>query len=72
MKKRYLLQAHPTYEFKGYDKIILKFSELEEILSDKTLYEIWHSALASINAIYLIVDTKSGGMLAQHMVAVAY
>jgi hypothetical protein len=54
------IQANPKYIFQGYDKIVLSFAELKEIIDDKTLYENWHLALSSVYAIYLIVDTKDG------------
>jgi len=54
------IQANPKYEFKGYDKVILKYAQLKEIISDKILYENWHIALSSVNAIYLIVDETDG------------
>jgi hypothetical protein len=54
------IQANPKYEFKGYDKVVLKFAQLKEIISDPILYENWHVALSSVNAIYLIVDETDG------------
>jgi calcineurin-like phosphoesterase family protein len=54
------IQANPKYEFKGFDKVILKYAQLKEIISDKTLYENWHTALSSVYAIYLIVDETDG------------
>lgn len=54
------IQANQKYEFKGFDKMILKYSQLKEIISDKILYENWHTALSSVYAIYLIVDETDG------------
>ena len=54
------IQANPKYTFPGYDKVILSYAELKEIISDNILYENWHTALSSIYAIYLIVDTSDG------------
>lgn len=54
------IQANPKYTFPGYDKVILSYPELKEIISDNVLYENWHTALSSVYAIYLIVDTSDG------------
>lgn len=54
------IQANPKYEFNGFDKVILKYAQLKEIISDKILYENWHTALSSVYAIYLIVDETDG------------
>ncbi len=54
------IQTNPRYAFLGYDKIILSYVELKEIIMDKILYENWHTALSSIYAIYLIVDKTDG------------
>lgn len=54
------IQSNPKYSFPGYDKVILSYNELKEIMSDKFLYENWHTALSSVYAIYLIVDKSDG------------
>ena len=54
------IQNSPRYSFRGYDKVVLSYGELKEILSAKILYENWHTALSSIYAIYLIVDKVDG------------
>ena len=54
------IQANPRYAFPSYDKVILSYIELKEIISDSVLYENWHTALSSVYAIYLIVDTSDG------------
>jgi len=54
------IQSNPKYEFPGYEKVVLSYKELKEILEDKILYEVWHSALSSVYAIYLIVDPIDG------------
>ena len=46
--------------FSGYENAILTYEELREIVQDPTAYESWHTALSSINAVYLIVDRKNG------------
>lgn len=54
------IQENPRVVFSGYENVVLGYSELKEIVEDKTLYENWHAALSSVYAIYLIVDTKNG------------
>ena len=46
--------------FMGYDEVLLSYDQLKEIVDNKEIYEAWHVALKSINAIYLIVDTETG------------
>lgn len=46
--------------FAGYENVILTYHELKEIVKDPTAYESWHTALSSVNAIYLIVDRENG------------
>lgn len=46
--------------FSGYENFILTYEELKEIVKDPTAYESWHTALSSVNAIYLIVDRENG------------
>ncbi len=46
--------------FSGYESVILTYEELREIVQDSTAYESWHTALSSINAVYLIVDRENG------------
>lgn len=54
------IQEYEKFTFKGYENLILDFCNLEEIIHDNILYENWHTALKSVYAIYLIVDTVSG------------
>lgn len=46
--------------FNGYENFILTYDELKNIVNDPMAYESWHTALSSVNAIYLIVDRKNG------------
>ncbi len=46
--------------FKGYEELVLSFDSLKEIVENEAVYESWHIALKSVNAIYLIVDTETG------------
>ena len=36
------------------------FDELKEVVENDTDYELWQAAMAAVNAVYLIVDTKTG------------
>ncbi|MDE7292837.1 MAG: GIY-YIG nuclease family protein [Oscillospiraceae bacterium] len=46
--------------FSGFENLFLNYDELKEIVENPTIYESWHTALSSVNAIYLIVDTETG------------
>lgn len=46
--------------FIGYDKVVLTYAELKEVVEDSDIYELWQAALSAVNAVYLIVDTKNG------------
>lgn len=48
------------FTFKGYENIVLKFHQLEEILTDPIKYSEWETALKSVHAIYLITLLDTG------------
>ena len=54
------IQSNPRFVFAGYENVVLRYNELRDIVKDFTLYENWYTALRSVYAIYLIVDTLSG------------
>ena len=54
------IQADEKKVFSGFEDLILTYDELKEIILNPTVYEAWHTALSSVNAIYLIVDRESG------------
>ena len=54
------IQADKKKVFSGFEDLIISYDELKEIVEDEITYGEWHSALASVYAIYLIVDTESG------------
>lgn len=56
------IQENPRLAFNGFENVLLSYGELKEIMKDQTLYENWHTALSSIYAIYLIVDSADGKM----------
>ncbi len=54
------IQADEKKVFSGFENLILSYDELEEIIVNPNVYEAWHIALSSVNAIYLIVDKETG------------
>jgi hypothetical protein len=54
------IQADPKRVFSGFENLVLSYDELEEIVDNPIVYEAWHTALSSVNAIYLIVDRETG------------
>ena len=46
--------------FTGYEKLIKSYDELKDIIENPEIYDSWHTALSSVYAIYLIVDTETG------------
>lgn len=54
------LQPDKKKVFPGYERVILSYDELNDIIDNPTAYEDWIIPLSSIYAIYLIVDTETG------------
>lgn len=54
------IQANPKMVFTGFENLILTYDELKEISDDTITYSEWHTALSSVNEIYLIVDRNNG------------
>ncbi|MBR3271565.1 MAG: GIY-YIG nuclease family protein [Clostridia bacterium] len=54
------IQSANKQPFPGYERIVLSFDKLKEIIDNYLDYELWQSALSSVYAIYLITDTKTG------------
>ncbi len=46
--------------FPGFERLILTYAELAEVVSQPRRYAQWHAAMRAVNAIYLIVDKHSG------------
>ena len=46
--------------FPGFENLILSYKELEEVIGNTTDYDLWHAAMSSVNAVYLIVDVETG------------
>ena len=54
------IQAAEMKTFSGFEDLVLTYDELKKIVDNPTIYDSWHTALSSVYAIYLIVDSKSG------------
>lgn len=54
------IQADEKKVFSGFENLILTYDELKEIVENPTVYKAWHTALSSVNAIYLVVDRETG------------
>lgn len=46
--------------FVGFENLVLSFDELKNVIENDADYSLWQSAMSSVNAVYLIVDTKTG------------
>lgn len=46
--------------FTGFENLVKTYDELKEIVENPEVYESWHTALKSVYAVYLIVDTETG------------
>ena len=47
-------------QFPGYEKIILSFGRLSEIVNAPNRFSSYHEALKNVKAVYLITDTSTG------------
>lgn len=47
-------------QFPGFDKLLLSFGELADVINNSELYSAYHDAMSQVSAIYLVVDTESG------------
>ena len=54
------IQPDKKKVFSGFEDLVLSFDELKDIISNREIYDSWHTALSSVYAVYLIVDTESG------------
>ncbi|WP_336769807.1 GIY-YIG nuclease family protein [Bacillus bombysepticus] len=46
--------------FPGFENVTLMYDQLKNLFEDSDIYEDWHKALSSINAIYVITDCSNG------------
>ncbi len=54
------IQPDEKKVFTGFENLILTYDELKDIVDNPEVYDAWHTALSSVYAIYLIVDTETG------------
>jgi len=54
------IQEKQSKQFSGFENLLLSYQELKDIVGNRLVYENWHTALSSVNAIYLITDTMNG------------
>ncbi len=54
------IQPDEKKVFTGFENLVKTYDELKEIIDNREVYEAWHTALSSVYAIYLIVDTETG------------
>lgn len=50
----------PVEPFPGFEHLVVSFAKLDQVVSEPRRYATWHAAMSAVNAIYLIVDTKTG------------
>jgi hypothetical protein len=55
-----LLPAGYVTEWPGFEEVVLRHDELVKVVSNPNAHREWHRMLASVAAIYLILDTKTG------------
>ena len=61
MDKPVLAIESTVKPFIGYDKVVLTYGELKEVVENEAGdYALWQAALSAVNAVYLIVDTQLG------------
>ncbi|MGM9991375.1 MAG: GIY-YIG nuclease family protein [Candidatus Bruticola sp.] len=54
------IQANAKKVFSDFENLILTYDGLKEIVKNEAVYDSWHTALSSINTVYLIVDRVIG------------
>ena len=54
------IQSVHKQPFPGYERVVLSYEQLKEVVENSVDYELWQTALSSVKAIYLIVDRESG------------
>lgn len=55
-----LLPAGYVAEWPGFEEVVLRHDELVKVVSNPDAHREWHRMLASVAAVYLILDTKAG------------
>lgn len=46
--------------FPGFERLVLTFAELEEVVNQPRRYAAWHASMKAVNAIYLIANLLNG------------
>lgn len=46
--------------FPGFERLVLSFAEVEDVVNQPRRHAAWHVALSSVSAIYLIANTLTG------------
>lgn len=46
--------------FPGFERLVLTFPELEEVVSQPRRYAAWHASMSAVSAIYLIANRVTG------------
>lgn len=54
------IQNAGKFVYQGSQSIVLSYKDLDEIINDPILYAAWHTALTTMNAVYLITDLEEG------------
>ncbi len=54
------IKPRESKAFIGYNDLVLDYGTLKDIVDGQVIYDAWRTALSEVNAIYLIVDTKTG------------
>lgn len=55
-----LLPAGYVAEWPGFEEFVLRHDELVKVVSNPNAHRDWHRMLASVAAVYLILDAKTG------------
>lgn len=63
-----ILPPVSNHPFPGYNKVILSYAELQDIIYNPSAHAIWNQKLSAVAGVYLITDTKTG----MHYVGSAY
>ena len=54
------IQPEAKKVFTGFENLVKTYDELKEIVDNPKVYDAWYTALSSVYAVYLIVDTETG------------
>ena len=60
MEVLFIQPSQSLYSFSSYDKVLLKFTQLEQIISNKQNHIEWYNRLSTVAGVYLITDQSTG------------